>query len=300
MSGISKSATGAQAPSKRRRVAPSIASPVTPDSQRWLLSYADFITLLCAFFIMLYAMSEVDRHQGTNLLPELQSRINNLVKRPGSIVEGEAESMALQKQPIEAADQTYRGNQPLQVAQRYVDKVAQLFPASADTKVMKGPDWVSLSLAGEFLFDDGEYMLSPQAMQAVTELAAEIRRWPYTIRVYGHTGIRPNSVYDSNWQLSAMRAASVAEALAAGGVAPQRLEATGIAHYHALATAVDGEQVEWQMDSSLQPQQNRVDVVLTVAASPTPWNRRVPEGNSDPTDTSSGPTPPVTPGSATP
>ena len=299
MSGINKRATGVQAPVKRRRAAPSIASPVTPDSQRWLLSYADFITLLCAFFIMLYAMSEVDRRQGTNLLVELQNRINSLAELPNGIAEGEAESMALQKQPIDAADQPHRGNQPLQVAQRYVDKVAQLFPASADTKVTKGPDWVSLSLAGEFLFDDSEYLLSPQARQAVAELAAEIRRWPYTIRVYGHTGIRPDSAYDSNWQLSAMRAASVAEALAGGGVAPQRLEATGIAHYHALATALDDERVEWQMDASLQPQQNRVDVVLSVAASPTPWNSQIPESNSEPENTP-GSINPATPGTAAP
>jgi len=251
-----------------------------PDQRRWLLSYADFITLLCAFFIMLYAIGEADRRNGTNLLKEVQQRLmTSPASQAASQSSVESASSAgteaeLPADPVKAAkaeetSDESSGYQSSGAFHQRLQNLAQLFPETADIRFMDGNGWIAISVAGEFLFDEDEYLLSPAAESAVGKLAAEIRRWPYAIEVYGRSRLQESGVgmsgSDSGWHLSAMRAASVVQSLVASGVAPVNIEATGLAHYQRR----DRQQTGWQPDNDAEP---RVDVVLLRNPETVPWS----------------------------
>nr|WP_246624834.1 flagellar motor protein MotB [Oceanobacter mangrovi] len=245
------------------------------DHHRWLLSYADFITLLCAFFIMLYAMSEIDRRQGTNLLEQLQQSLGQIAtdsKSMGNdgtpvVVDATANTPAPPAaESLSAENPAETTETPLAVATNKLRQLTQLFPPDADTSIRQAEKWTSLALAGEFVFANNQYRLSPAGRQRIEQLAQALREWPYVIQVIGHSSVMPQSGFDSNWQLSAMRAASVADELVTQGVAPARLLATGVGHYHPALPSAAG----WQA-SETSVVSARVEIVLMVSDGDEPW-----------------------------
>ena len=235
------------------------------DHQRWLLSYADFITLLCAFFIMLYAMSEVDRREGGSLLQSVQQSLDQLASGNAAtdvpdVIE------APEAQPNKAGDTLDSASQVLadirsgsdQAAEAHLQSVTQLFPEQADTSVIRTPDFVKIRIAGEFLFDGAGRPVSDQLVTAIRAVGAEIRQWPYRIRVEGHAMPATQGGSVDSWKASSDRAASVTMLLVESGVAPQRIESVGLGHHW----MVSGRGAGWS-GSGYEPDQQLVEVVLT-------------------------------------
>ncbi len=196
---------------------------------RWLITYADLITLLLAFFIVLYAMNRTQEVRFSLVSQALakQFNSNSIVGRsPGpSIVNGLSGTHA-------EVVQLNRLENELQ------QKIAQagLSQSVSVTSTVRG---VEVSLNASLLFASGSAKVAPKAQKLLFQLGAVFTTVPNDIEVAGYTDSVPirSAKYPSNWQLSAMRAANVVYVLAhVSGIHPQRLSIAAFGHYHPIAT----------------------------------------------------------------
>lgn len=208
----------------------------------WAIPYGDLVTLLLAFFVVMYAISQVNegkyriladslnaafRGQPTTLNPvQVGTPAASTVAAPIVPLPDELRSMAMHQLALEAA----RAMDPL-IRQGLVD-------------VETGDGRLTIAIRSDILFASGSASPSTQA-QAVARLLGEVlREFPVNIKVEGHTDDVPvvSGSYPSNWELSAARAASVVHLLVAGGVAPERLAAVAYGEYQPVLpnTSADG------------------------------------------------------------
>jgi len=223
--------------------------------ERWLVSYADFITLLFAFFVVMYSISSVNegkyrvlaesiyeafrpgvllpKHEGSresSVVPAVVSGLPLTVKRRGGD-EGRSETAeeARMRSALETTATT---------AKRVQEALAAMI-ASGDVQVSEGAFGVSIDVGAEILFPSGSATLSPVALSALRPIArvlAESGDFPITVE--GHTDnvpLRPGGAFPSNWELSAARAAAVVRLFVQEGVAAHRLAAVGYADQRPIA-----------------------------------------------------------------
>ncbi len=224
---------------------------------RWLVSYADFITLMFALFVVMYSVSTInagkyrvlsdtlgavftDAPEGAppTSTGELAPAVEIAGDKPIMVVSPSVDSAALaaleaasMEAPLTAADGDASGPAtafgPDELAERFTKALAQSFvPEGA--RVRRVDDRVEIELDSELLFDAGAARVSARGIEALRALAADLKT-AGTVRVEGHTDDRPiaSVQFPSNWELSAGRAASVASLLAGFGVEPALLSATG-------------------------------------------------------------------------
>lgn len=219
------------------------------DPHRWLVSYADFMTLLCVFFIMLYAIELLDKQEAEAAQSRLQTLFTALddafVPEPPAPVLPLAESSGLL---------------PLLTDLR---QVAQIIPETDDITVDGSADWISVSLNADLLFARGETEVRDQALPLLQQIAAELRQYPFPLNVQGHADDTPTRGL-TNWELSSLRAASVVQNLALYGVAPQRMAAVGLSYYHPANTAATPE---------ARRQNRRVVIYMTQNTDESLWTR---------------------------
>jgi chemotaxis protein MotB len=214
--------------------------------EAWAIPYGDLITLLLAFFVVMYAMSSVNEGKYRVLSSSLVAAFNGKPKtmdhaqvgeqKVGSGVQGKA-----QVRPDGALDAaTLRA----QAQARELDRVAKdlegamgnLIQASLVSIHRTGTS-VEVQIRTDILFASGQAQLAPRATPVLNQIAATLNRFPNPLRVEGHTDnvpIRTNA-FRSNWELSAARAASVVHLLADHGVKPARLSVIGLAEFHPIA-----------------------------------------------------------------
>ena len=220
-----------------------------PDPHRWLVSYADYMTLLCAFFIMMYALQLIDEEEGAAIRSQIEAVFSN--NTPPDIV-----TEPLFPSPHEKGN----GMMPLLADIR---QLAQLIEETDDMQVEGEKDWITVSLNADLLFAPGETRLRDQALPLIEEIAGHLRSWPYPLNVQGHSDDTPARGI-SNWEISALRAASVVQNLALYGVAPQRMAAMGMSHYHPVDTSGSPE---------AKSRNRRVVIFMTQGKNESPWSR---------------------------
>ena len=216
---------------------------------RWLVSYADYMTLLCAFFIMLYALQQVDSATGD----AIRDRIEQYFSANPS------QSLVLEA-PISPL---LAGNGLLPML-RELQQIPQLIDRADDIHIEGEEDWVTVSLAADVLFAAGQTQLNAEALPLLRQIAETIRQQPWPINVQGHSDDTPTRGALSNWDISALRASAVVQALIAEGVAPQRLAASGFSHY---------QPVEIGDDDITRAQNRRVVLYMVAGESMTNWQR---------------------------
>ncbi len=191
----------------------------------WAIPYGDLMTLLLAFFVVMYAISQVNegkyrvlsdslnaafRGEPTTFNPiQVGTPAASTVAAPLVQLPDEVRSMAMRQLALEAA----AAMDPL-IRQGLVD-------------VEAGEGRLTIAIRSDILFASGSASPSAQAQSVARLLGEVLRDFPVGIRVEGHTDNVPvvSGSYPSNWELSAARAASVVHLLIAGGVAPARLAA---------------------------------------------------------------------------
>jgi chemotaxis protein MotB len=218
-------------------------SRVTHD--RWLVSYADFITLLFGFFVVLYAFSRADQKKQAELPMAIDSAFKSLAVYPEYAFKpakdtsagssAAAMTLVMSEQALSPAvvkDDLNRIRRDLE--QRLSSQIAQ------HTVVIKmGRDGLVISLREAGFFDSGSAMPRPEALGALRKIAASLAGSPYDLRVEGHTDNVPihNAQFDSNWELSSARANHIGRLLLEiGAVPPDRLSAAGYAEFHPVDT----------------------------------------------------------------
>ncbi len=205
------------------------AKVVKENSDRWVLTYSDLITLLMIFFVLMYSMSTVDARKFEDLTGALRQAFNN-----GSFqlvtLGGTPGSNQQQSGPVKGAKNL------AQQLKSELAKVARMVGLQQNVlTVGTARDGVLISISGDVLFYPGGWTLKPESAVLLKGIATALKPMPNDVRVQGNTDseLQPQM---SNWELSAMRAVSIVQFFASNGIKPPRLQAMGLGQYHPLAS----------------------------------------------------------------
>lgn len=211
--------------------------------ERWLVSYADFLTLLLAFFVVMYSISQVSESKYRVLSDTLTSAFRLAGDPSQPVADNAMPSTALQS-GIQLVDlRPVSSSSLLTLPEEFLQVVDQLSQAMGDLEssellAVKGNErWLQIELNSSLLFDSASAVPKDSAKPILLDLANMLKRGSQPIRVEGYTDSLPiTSVqYPSNWELSGARAAAVVRALIDGGVAAERLAAVGYGEQRAIA-----------------------------------------------------------------
>ncbi|MCY0897353.1 MAG: OmpA family protein [Firmicutes bacterium] len=202
---------------------------------RWLITYADLITLLLAFFIVLYAMNRTEQIKFSLVAQALANEFDSR-----SIVgQGLGPSIITANSGTETARATTQELQSLSKLQSELQTAIDQAGLANQVSVTSNERGVEVSLNSTLLFAPASAHLSPSAIALLERLGRVLATVPNDIEVVGYTDSTPirTAEYPSNWQLSAMRAANVVYVLSrVPGIHPARLSLAGFGKYHPIAT----------------------------------------------------------------
>ena len=196
------------------------------DSHRWVVSYADFITLLFAFFVVMYAISSVNVSKYKSLSEGMKSAFN---KKD-------------QNKATESTDNKVDGPGEKKTKGTFRDGLDDLNKSlseleNGDFKINRQEGWIEMNIKAGSLFDSGTSDLTPEAMIKLMQLASKIKDQPFPVIVEGYTDDIPIETpqFPSNWELSATRAATVARVLNSFGIASDRILVTGYGEQYPIS-----------------------------------------------------------------
>ena len=222
--------------------------------ERWLVSYADFVTLLFALFVVLYALA-IENEEKYEVLVEALGGAFSGEYQPLKVVDpvpvGEEPTtikpivldnpiVAVEEQNNDhqaLSEEILKERQMLQMIAEQFEDVLQPFVENELVKVKRNDFWIELEMNSELLFLSGEAELSSKANPVLKKVADLVRRMPNVINIEGHTDNMSIETleFPSNWELSSARAAAVVRELVKNGITPKRLSAIGYGEFHPVA-----------------------------------------------------------------
>ncbi|MFZ0814500.1 MAG: flagellar motor protein MotB [Candidatus Sulfotelmatobacter sp.] len=265
----------------RRRKRPQAHS----NHERWLVSYADFITLLFAFFVVLYASSQVDKRKVGKLALAIQIAFQEMGVFPASTTQIPLDNNEpMPFSTVQAIENVKHNTEIGRIASHPEDSLAassyetdlttlqnELRDALKNEIALheitlhREADGLVISLKEFGFFDSGSARIKPESVPALDRIASILAIRTCRIRIEGHTDNIPihTAQMASNWELSTARATELIRVLITDhGFAPERLSAAGYAQYHPVAS---------NLTAPGRAQNRRVDIVILgaqVEASP--------------------------------
>lgn len=206
------------------------------NSERWLLTYADLITLLMIFFVVMYAMSKIDDVKFLQLQKSLALAMHRDNQIPINLG---TSSLILAQNPT---DQSQHNNSHQTDAQaNQLDKLYKQIndyiithQLTDNVKIANEQRGVQITLRDVVLFDTGKADIKPAAQKLLAGMVPIFGQLSNPIIVEGYTDNQPitTAEFPSNWELSSARAIGVVHFLASKGIEPDRLSGVGYGQYH--------------------------------------------------------------------
>jgi len=234
--------------------------------ERWLVSYADFITLLFAFFVVLYAFAKADERKQVQVSLAIDTAFHALGIFPGTSHRSTNSSGALAGSgqpglPINVAmDEDVisraRVRDDLNQIHRELQQALSSQIAQHTVSIQMGNEGLVISLREAGFFNSGSATPRPETLSTLRPIAMSVSCTPYDVRVEGHTDNVPihNAEFDSNWELSSARATRIVRMLLdLHAILPERLSAAGYAEFHPVAN---------NQTSEGRAENRRVDLVV--------------------------------------
>jgi chemotaxis protein MotB len=207
--------------------------------ERWLVSYADFITLLFAFFVVMFAASNADEQKAGQVAQAVQVAFAELaIFTPGGKVfsladgNGVSDSVGI----VGNTSGAFSGTHLVSTNSGSLDSIQeteQLLEAALGDQIEDGAvrlkideRGLTISLAEAGFFASGSAEISEDGLPVLDDIVAKVMELPYDIRIEGHTDNVPirTARFPSNWELSTSRATNVLQYMVAtGAVPPSRL-----------------------------------------------------------------------------
>ncbi len=232
--------------------------------ERWLVSYADFITLLFAFFVVMYSISSINegkyRVLSDAIIAAFRSpakslepvQIGKLTKSPNSSpidMPGEYRQkieQMMRERAIEPPIAVGEGRESAgeggasEAVKSLSGEIRDAVQALLDrdlVKVRAGKNWLEIEIQASVLFPSGSAALNEDALPVLRRIAQVLAPHGNPLQVEGHTDSLPirSLVYPSNWELSAARAASVVQLFVQYGLSPARMAAVGYGEHRPVA-----------------------------------------------------------------
>jgi len=232
-----------------------------PSHDRWLISYADFITLLFALFVVLYAASQANKKHG-EVSASIDSALTALGLFPvvlhdaknGAVVSDGSLNVVMGEEVL-SPDKV---KDDLEHLGRELQQTLSNQVAAHSVSIQMGRDGLIISLREAGFFASGSATPKPQTLDTLRQVAASLSHTPYDLRIEGHTDNVPihNAEFNSNWELSTARATSIARImLALKAIPADRLSAAGYAEFHPVAAndTPEGRAQNRRVDLVVQP-----------------------------------------------
>ncbi len=221
-----------QTPSWRRQRATKRRAESTEPQERWMISYADLVTLLFTLFVVLYAAA--DRERASKVAAAVSAAVGN-------------QAVALQGAGV------LPGSKTVNDARAAMERAFAANPTlQARARINGNKDGFTVSLAEAGFFAPGEANVRDDALSLVATITDAVRDSPAQLRIEGHTDSTPiaTSRYPSNWELSSARASVVLAQFIARGIAPARLSLAGYAGQRPVAanTTPEGRALNRRVD----------------------------------------------------
>ncbi len=197
--------------------------------ERWLISYADFITLLFAFFVVMYALALKNEGKYRIFSDAIGEAFG--LRRAGPPIALDAPQAIPLPNPLAKRRAEALRREREHMTRLANDLLSTLAPLVKEGKVRvtQNSRGVSVEINASVLFDPGEAKLTAESDQALRAVAVLLKDDPHAVQVEGHTDNQPirNPTFPSNWELSAVRASAVVRLFIDSGVAAARLTAVG-------------------------------------------------------------------------
>lgn len=211
--------------------------------ERCLVSYADFITLLFAFFVVMYSISSLNEDKYKVLTESIEGVFQQQDRSVKPIPIGDER---LKGQGQEGDAQVTEQGQPLDPLASIAEQIREQFDGllgDGQLHVRANEMWLELELSSSLLFPSGDALPHQDAFDIIEKIARILGPFDNPIQVEGFTDNLPirTALYPTNWELSAARAASIVRMLAMSDVAPQRLAAVGYGEFQPIADNADSE-----------------------------------------------------------
>lgn len=200
-------------------------------SERWLISYADFITLLMVLFVVLYSMGQMDVEKYKRLAESMRTAFSlggaarvvdsQIDQTGGSSKDGQAKPIVIPGIP--------QGPPKSEEVAGQLTQMLSTTSLGSQVSVQTNIEGVLISLSEKLVFAPGTTVLAPEAVPVLDLIFSMIKPIDNTVRLIGHTDDTPptDTRYHNNWELSYARALIVANYLMNEGIAPERLMITG-------------------------------------------------------------------------
>lgn len=197
-------------------------------NDRWLVPYADLLTLLLAFFVVLYATSQSDRSKVKNLSDSIGKAFEELGFRPVQL-----SSREKKPEPAVAAPGATQQDLRDAIHSALLDELKREAVAIRTSR-----EGIVVSLREVGFYPSGSATIRPETQNTVAKIASIARSHDCDLRVEGHTDDLPihTRAFASNWELSTARATEMVRLLSENyGMVPERLSAAGYAEFHPVA-----------------------------------------------------------------
>ena len=229
------------------------------DTERWLVSYADYMTLLFALFVVLYSMATMEKEQFKKLQDTIAKVFIEATEKKEKGIQGQSVQPDIYPQSdfelfgsgleqatgptlladnakLEQIDSTKLGS-PLAAMQKDINRALRSLVESDLAKVTLEEDWLTVELSSGLLFSSGSATSNSSASAVMAELTAILKQTNNFMRIRGYTDSVPirTEQFPSNWELSVARAASIVRLLEESGVAPERMAIEGYGQYSPFA-----------------------------------------------------------------
>lgn len=261
-------------------------SRVTHD--RWLVSYADFITLMFALFVVLFASARADVKKQMAVAQAIDAAFKSLgifadttrkpAKNPSAPTGSDQPVVPMNIVMGEDVLSPARVKDDLDTLRHDLEQRLSSQVAQHTVSIQMGRNGLIISLREAGFFDSGSATPHAETLATLREIATSLGRTPFDLRVEGHTDNVPihTSGFDSNWELSSARATRIARLLLdLRTIAPGRLSAAGYAEYHPVASNAtsEGRAANRRVDLIVLP---RTRINFSTPESPRvggPWRR---------------------------
>ena len=202
--------------------------------ERWMVSYADFITLLFAFFVVMYGISSVN--EGKYRIFSVS--VNQAFGANGKAGEGSGIKLTedeiffkslVDRRNARLAEKQRKQNERMQNLAQTLNSAMASFVKNGQMNVSQNGRGVELEINASALFNQGEADIQPEAKKTLADAAKVLADNDFAIEVEGHTDNMPISTarFPSNWELSSARASSVVRLFIDQGIVAKRLKAVG-------------------------------------------------------------------------
>ena len=209
---------------------------------RWLISYADFVTLLFAFFVVMYSISSVNETKYKTFSDSLNSAFSKQPSSANTVTVLPNEQEQLLKALVDK--RTARlGEQQRKIQDRMRNLTSNLSQVMSPlinqhlVNIHPSKRGVEIDISASLLFKTGEAVLQPGAIDVLREVSAVLSKEELPVDVEGHTDDIPimTAQFPSNWELSSARASSVVRMMVHNGVPEKRLAVVGLASNQPIA-----------------------------------------------------------------